>query len=270
MINETKKYAETYGGMAGAVLPLIIMMGTMIFMVAFGMRSTKNFWSAGYFAVLAGFLVYKDKKAFQKALINGVRDNIFAFMIACFLFAGVMSKILTASHLIEALLYVMTKINMSPALMPIICFFICVVLSSATGSAAGALNTAGPLLIPLSVGMGCNVNLICGAILAGSCFGDNLAPISDTTIASSLSQEVDVMKVVRSRFKYALIAGAISVVGYLVCGFMDAGNGVSAEMAAVDATYASSIVFLIIPVLVVVLTLRGSGLFTSLRACQRT
>ncbi|MFR3284787.1 MAG: Na+/H+ antiporter NhaC family protein [Clostridium fessum] len=111
-----------------------------------------------------------------------------------------MSKILTASHLIEALLYVMTKISMSPALMPIICFFICVVLSSATGSAAGALNTAGPLLIPLSVGMGCNVNLICGAILAGSCFGDNLAPISDTTIASSLSREVDVMKVVRSRF----------------------------------------------------------------------
>ena len=78
------------------------------------------------------------------------------------------------------------------------------------------------------------------------------------------------MKVVRFRFKYALIAGAISVVGYLVFGFMDAGNGVSAEMAAVDATYASSIVFLIIPVLVVVLTLRGSGLFTSLRACQRT
>ena len=142
MTNETKKYAETYGGMAGAVLPLIIMMGTMIFMVAFGMRSTKNFWSAGYFAVLAGFLVYKDKKAFQKALIDGVRDNIFAFMIACFLFAGVMSKILTASHLIEALLYVMTKINMSPALMPIICFFICVVHSSATGSAASSVSAS--------------------------------------------------------------------------------------------------------------------------------
>lgn len=140
MTNETKKYAETYGGMAGAVLPLIIMMGTMIFMVAFGMRSTKNFWSAGYFAVLAGFLVYKDKKAFQKALIDGVRDNIFAFMIACFLFAGVMSKILTASHLIEALLYVMTKINMSPALMPIICFFICVVLFQCNRQCGGCVK----------------------------------------------------------------------------------------------------------------------------------
>ena len=104
MSQESKRYAETYGGMLGAVTPLIVMIGSMLVMVAFGMRSTKNFWAAGYLAAMSGFLVYKDKKVFQKALINGVRDNIFAFMIACFLFAGVMSKILTASHLVNALL----------------------------------------------------------------------------------------------------------------------------------------------------------------------
>lgn len=263
MSQESKRYAETYGGMLGAVMPLIVMIGSMLVMVAFGMRSTKNFWAAGYLAAMTGFLVYKDKKVFQKALINGVRDNIFAFMIACFLFAGVMSKILTASHLVNALLYVLAKINLSPAFMPILCFFMCVILSSATGSAAGAMNTAGPVMIPLAVGMGCNVNLICGAILAGSCFGDNLAPISDTTIASSLSQEVDVMKVVRSRLKYALIAGGISTVLFIAFGFMQNGNG-TVEAAAVDATYASSLVFLIVPVLVVVLMLTGRGLFTAL------
>lgn len=199
----------------------------------------------------------------QKALIDGIRDNIFAFMIACFLLAGVMSKILTASHLVDGLLYLMSKINMSPAFMPIVCFAICVVLSSATGSAAGAMNTAAPVMIPLAVGMGCNVNLICGALLAGSCFGDNLAPISDTTIASSLSQEVDVMKVVKSRLKYAVIAGGAASVGYIVFGFMSSGSGVADKLAA-DATYASSLIFLIIPILVIILMLRGTGLFTSL------
>ena len=138
MSNEKKSFAETYGGMFGAMLPLIAMIGGMLVMVAMGMRSTKNFWGAGYLAVIAGFLVYKDKKAFQNAMIAGIRDNIFAFMIACFLLAGVMSKILTASHLVDSLLWIMSKANMSPAFMPIICFFICVVLSSATGSAAGA------------------------------------------------------------------------------------------------------------------------------------
>ncbi len=244
-------------------MPMVAMLGGILVLAAMGMRSTKNFWSAGYLAVLVGFLVYKDKKEFQKALIDGIRDNIFAFMIACFLLAGVMSKILTASHLVDGLLYLMSKINMSPAFMPIVCFAICVVLSSATGSAAGAMNTAAPVMIPLAVGMGCNVNLICGALLAGSCFGDNLAPISDTTIASSLSQEVDVMKVVKSRLKYAVIAGSAASVGYIVFGFMSSGSGVADKLAA-DATYASSLIFLIIPILVIILMLRGTGLFTSL------
>lgn len=244
-------------------MPMVAMLGGILVLAAMGMRSTKNFWSAGYLAVLVGFLVYKDKKEFQKALIDGIRDNIFAFMIACFLLAGVMSKILTASHLVDGLLYLMSKINMSPAFMPIVCFAICVVLSSATGSAAGAMNTAAPVMIPLAVGMGCNVNLICGALLAGSCFGDNLAPISDTTIASSLSQEVDVMKVVKSRLKYAVIAGGAASVGYIVFGFMSSGSGVADKLAA-DATYASSLIFLIIPILVIILMLRGTGLFTSL------
>ena len=66
MTNETKKYAETYGGMAGAVLPLIIMMGAMIFMVAFGMRSTKNFWSAGYLLFWLDFLYIRIRKHFRK------------------------------------------------------------------------------------------------------------------------------------------------------------------------------------------------------------
>lgn len=263
MSKEKKKFAETYGGVLGASLPLVAMLGGILVLAAMGMRSTKNFWSAGYLAVLVGFLVYKDKKEFQKAMIDGIRDNIFAFMIACFLFAGVMSKILTASHLVDGLLYLMSKVNMSPAFMPIVCFAICMVLSSATGSAAGAMNTAAPVMIPLAVGMGCNVNLICGALLAGSCFGDNLAPISDTTIASSLSQEVDVMKVVKARLKYAIIAGSASAAAYIAFGFITTGNG-AAETLAADATYASSLVFLIIPVLVVVLMLRGAGLFTSL------
>lgn len=263
MSNERKRFAETYGGIVGAAMPMVAMLGGILVLAAMGMRSTKNFWSAGYLAVLVGFLVYKDKKEFQKALIDGIRDNIFAFMIACFLLAGVMSKILTASHLVDGLLYLMSKINMSPAFMPIVCFAICVVLSSATGSAAGAMNTAAPVMIPLAVGMGCNVNLICGALLAGSCFGDNLAPISDTTIASSLSQEVDVMKVVKSCLKYAVIAGGAASVGYIVFGFMSSGSGVADKLAA-DATYASSLIFLIIPILVIILMLRGTGLFTSL------
>ena len=256
-------FAETYGGIFGACLPLIVMMGSILVMAALGMRSTKNFWSAGFFAVVTGFLVYKDKKRFQDAIIEGATDKTFGFMICCFLMAGIMSKILTSSHLVSGLLYVLAKLHVSAALIPILCFIICTILSTATGSAAGAMTTTAPVMLPLAFEMGCNINLVCGAIIAGSCFGDNLAPISDTTIASSLSQEVDVTRVVRSRLKYALIAGAISMVLYVVLGFAMAGEGVANELV-VDGTYVSSLVFLILPVLIVIIMLRGGGLFTAL------
>lgn len=256
-------FAETYGGIFGACLPLIVMLGSILVMAALGMRSTKNFWSAGFFAVVTGFLVYKDKKRFQDAIIEGATDKTFGFMICCFLMAGIMSKILTSSHLVSGLLYVLAKLHVSAALIPILCFIICTILSTATGSAAGAMTTTAPVMLPLAFEMGCNINLVCGAIIAGSCFGDNLAPISDTTIASSLSQEVDVTRVVRSRLKYALIAGAISVVLYVVLGFAMAGEGVANELVA-DGTYVSSLVFLILPVLIVIIMLRGGGLFTAL------
>ena len=256
-------FAETYGGIFGACLPLIVMLGSILVMAALGMRSTKNFWSAGFFAVVTGFLVYKDKKRFQDAIIEGATDKTFGFMICCFLMAGIMSKILTSSHLVSGLLYVLAKLHVSAALIPILCFIICTILSTATGSAAGAMTTTAPVMLPLAFEMGCNINLVCGAIIAGSCFGDNLAPISDTTIASSLSQEVDVTRVVRSRLKYALIAGAISMVLYVVLGFAMAGEGVANELV-VDGTYVSSLVFLILPVLIVIIMLRGGGLFSAL------
>ncbi len=256
-------FAETYLGIFGATLPLIVMLGSILVMALLGMRSTKNFWSAGFFAIIVGFLVYKDKKRFQSAMIEGATDKTFGFMLCCFLFAGIMSKILTSSHLVSALLYVMAKLQVSAALIPILCFLICTVLSTATGSAASAMTTTAPVVLPLAFEMGCDINLVCGAIIAGSCFGDNLAPISDTTIASSLSQEVDVTRVVRSRLKYALLAGGISVVAYLVTGFLMA-KGSSASELTVDGTYLSSLVFLILPVLIIVIMLRGGGLFTAL------
>jgi Na+/H+ antiporter NhaC len=254
--------AETWLGHFGGLLPLLVMIISMIVMVANGMGSTRNFWAAGLFAMVAGFLVYKDKSEFQKAVLAGIQDHIFAYMLACFLLAGIMSKILTSSHLVDALLYIMSRANVSPALMPIVCFIIAMILSTATGSAATSVNASGPVLIPLAVGMGCDANVICGAILAGGCFGDNLAPISDTTIASSLTQEVDTMRVVKSRLKYSIIAGIVSAAAYIALGVSRFG-GTSAAATDVSGQYLSSLIFLVVPLLAVVLMLRKKGLFTS-------
>ena len=57
---------------------------------------------------------------------------------------------------------------------------------------------------------------LAGAIVSGAIFGDNLAPISDTTIISAGTQEytkkkghAEVGGAVASRFKYSFVAGIL-------------------------------------------------------------
>ena len=56
------------------------------------------------------------------------------------------------------------------------------------------------------------------AILSGAAFGDNLAPVSDTTIVSAYTQGATMRKVVRSRFPLALSAACIAATIFLIFG----------------------------------------------------
>lgn len=265
---DTKKqtapeFAETIGGRVGAALPLLTMLAAMLILSISGLRSTQNYWCAGFLGILVAWFVYKDKQRFQKALVAGVSDQIFCTMVPIFLLSGVLSKILTASHLVDGLLWLASQIHLSTALVPLLCFIVAILLSSATGSCAGTITAVIPIMLPLAVSMGCNPGLVCGATLAGGAFGDNLAPISDTTIASSLTQEVDVSRVVRSRFKYSITGGIPTAIIFLVLGFVMS-DPTSAETLAVDSNYASSLIFLAIPVLIVVMMLMKANFFTAI------
>ncbi len=264
--HETKslnKSSVTYAGLIGGVMPLIAMVLGMILLAVNGMRSTSNFWSAGFLAVIVGFFVYKDKAKFQEAMISGVRDKILGVMILIFLLAGVLSKILTASHVVQGMLWAASQMNLSPEFVPLICFLVSALLSTSTGSAASSVGTLTPIMVPMAMGMGGNAGVVCGAILSGAAFGDNLAPVSDTTIASSLSQEVSVIKVVKSRLKYSLIGGSAAAVLFLIVGMNTVDSNTVQSMTA-DATYASSLLFLVIPALIIILMLNKASFFTAL------
>ncbi len=66
--------------------------------------------------------------------------------------------------------------------------------------------------------LGADPAVLLGAIVSGAAFGDNLAPISDTTIVSAATQETDVAGVVRSRLKYVLPCAALAVICFLFVG----------------------------------------------------
>ena len=262
-MSENKKFAETYGGKIGAALPIITMFLGIILLSTQNMTSAKNLWSAGLAGIMVGMFVYKDKNRFQEAVFNGLRSKPYIITVCAFYFAGILAQFLSAGHLVDGLLYVVSLSKIPTYLLPVISFLICVVLSCATGTTGGTVSTVAPVMIPLAVTLGCHPGLICGAILGGSFFGDNLAPISDTTIISATTQETSVIKVVRSRFKYSIIGGVFSAVMFVVMGIRTTDASV-AESIVVDATYAPSLAFLVIPVIIMIMMVKGYNLVQAL------
>ena len=61
---------------------------------------------------------------------------------------------------------------------------------------------------------------VIGALLGGGVFGDHCSPISDTTIVASMASASDHIDHVRTQLPYALAAGGISVVLFLMVGFV--------------------------------------------------
>ena len=65
-----------------------------------------------------------------------------------------------------------------------------------------------------------NLYLTVAAALGGGVFGDHCSPISDTTIISSMASASDHIDHVKTQLPYALTAGAITAVLYLVLGIL--------------------------------------------------
>lgn len=123
-----------------------------------------------------------------------------------------------------------------------------------------------PVLLPVAASVGANPSVVVGAIVSGAIFGDNLAPISDTTIASALTQDAEVRDVVRTRLPYSLIAGVISAVLFIIVGIKTSTSVTLPDV--IDPAYAKTLVMLVIPVIMIILMLRGWNLISTLIVCD--
>ena len=105
---------------------------------------------------------------------------------------------------------------------------------------------------------------LAGAILGGATFGDSISPISDTSIASALSQGADIGGTVQSRLKYVLIAAAAALALYAVSGAVG-GASVAARGAPVSGS-PRGLPMLLVPVVVIALLLAKRHLLHGLLA----
>lgn len=108
--------------------------------------------------------------------------------------------------------------NLPLFLVPVMLFLASALISFTTGTSWGTFAILVPIGMPLVVDLGLPPALLLAAILGGGVFGDHCSPISDTTAVSAVAAGCDLLEHTRTQLPYALIAAAISLVGYVIAG----------------------------------------------------
>ncbi len=254
---ETKKRKlEFYGGTWVSFLPFIVFLILIVTTTfVWGSISDGALWVPAFAALLIPFFLAKDKYHYASTIIEGIASKEAVIPIVCWIFAGVFSRVLRMSGLADGVAGIAASVGVGSTLFAVITFLASALLATASGTGFGTIAAGMGVLYPAGVALGANPALLAGAIISGAAFGDNLAPVSDTTICSATSQGVDVPGVVRSRLKYAIPAGLITIICIFVYGAFTGGEG----GAVAHYDYDPKTLLMFIPVIVTIVIAVKTG-----------
>lgn len=97
-------------------------------------------------------------------------------------------------------------------------FIVAAFISTATGTSVGAIVSIAPIAVGLAQKSGVSLPLILAAVMGGAMFGDNLSVISDTTIAATKTQNVEMKDKFKVNLYIALPAAILTVILLLIFG----------------------------------------------------
>lgn len=249
------------GGFWGGLVPLVIMVGGLIWLSVAERGGTKPFWAAAWIAIAVGIFFAKNPKDYCESIMRGIGDKTGIVIVTAWLFAGVFGKLMSAGGLVNGLLWMGMTTGAQGAIFVLLVFLAAMLFSLGTGSSTGTCIALAPVLYPAGYFLGADPAMLALAILSGAAFGDNLAPVSDTTIVSAFTQGATMKDVVRSRFPLCMTAAVFSAVIFLIFG----GSGTVAKLPEIHANLNSSgLLMLLALVVVVVSSLAGRHIIESL------
>jgi Na+/H+ antiporter NhaC len=98
-------------------------------------------------------------------------------------------------------------------------FLVAGLIAFSVGSSWGTFAIMIPIAIPIATTLDLSVPLLLAAAISGGIFGDHASPISDTTVVASMASATDHIDHVRTQLPYALTAGGLAVLGFLLLSF---------------------------------------------------
>ena len=178
-------------------------------------------------ALIAAFLQNRELSFDEKIHIcaRGIGDDNIVIMLFIFLMAGAFSGIASeaggASSTANLLLSIIPGKFAVPGL-----FLIACLISMAMGTSVGTISVLAPIACAVSRNGGLSLPFCVGVVVGGAMFGDNLSFISDTTIAATKTQGVEMKDKFRTNIRVAFPAALITMAILLVYAFVSGGAAI--------------------------------------------
>lgn len=186
---------------------------------------------------------------------KGIGDDNIVIMLLIFLMAGAFGGIAAqaggAASTANLLLSIVPGKFAVPGL-----FLIACLISMAMGTSVGTITVLVPIAVEASINGGLSLPLCVGTVVGGAMFGDNLSFISDTTIAATKTQGVEMKDKFRTNIQVALPAAVITLIILAVYAFLSK----EAPMSSYDYQVVQALPYFI----VLALSIAGINVFAVL------
>ena len=213
MIEKPRK-VEPPGKAIDFLLPMAVLIGVTIF--------TSDMLIAIVVALFACLVLFVPRKLmsftrYSELFIQGFADMlpVLAILLASFLVKTACGEMNLSGYVIS-----LVEPYLNGMVLPAVVFVILACLTFITSSFWGIEVIALSIVVPLAIALNGNILLVLAAVVSGGVFGSHACFYSDATVLSSATCEIDNIDHAVTQAPYAVLGAILSVVAYLVAGFV--------------------------------------------------
>ncbi|TFG38619.1 MAG: sodium:proton antiporter [Chromatiales bacterium] len=205
----------------GVTPRLSLFVVAMLSMVGFTLYFDLDFLKGIYASLAATCLFIIATKSLSlhdtfDTVIDGFKTMIepLGVLVAAFILKEVNDSLGFTPYVIESI-----QPWLSAESLPVIIFVTMAAVSFATGSNWGVFVIVLPIVVALTNSLHADMTLMIGATLSASTFGSHACFYSDATVLTAQSSGCTPFQHAITQIPYALIAAAISAIGFVVLGY---------------------------------------------------
>ncbi len=205
---------EEDGNIWNFLIPMGVLVGVAV--------ATGDILVAVIIALIVCFIMYVPRKIisiddFLSSMIRGFSDMLptLTMLLVTFVLKDISAQMGMTEYIIR-----IAEPFLFASVFPTMVFLLGAILAFTTGSDWGMSSIITPIVFPLGAALGANPVLIMAAIISGGTFGSHACFYADATLLASQSSGVENMEHALTQIPYVIIASVISVVCFVVAGFI--------------------------------------------------